>query len=129
MMDFNRYVGIPYRDPDDESTNGLHCWELVELVMREEFGLEPPKVKFSENYKLASAVFMSELERWKFVRTGDEQAGDMVLFSIAGHECHCGIIIDKAHMLHCLKGRDTTIERYRSPEWLKRTVGFYRWQS
>lgn len=128
-MDFGRYVGIEYRDPDDAETNGLHCWELVELVMREEFKVDPPKVSFSDNYKKAMPVFMSELEHWQRIRTGDEQPGDMVLFSIGGIHCHCGIIIDTAHMLHCLKGRNTTIERYRSPEWAKRLVGFYRWQN
>lgn len=128
-MDFGRYVGIEYRDPDDENGNGLHCWELVELLMREEFKLVPPKVVFSDNYKQAESVFLAELDSWQLIQLGDEQPGDMILFRIAGQSCHCGILIDSAHMIHCLKGRNTTIERYRAREWSKRLVGIYRWVS
>lgn len=125
-MDFNKYIGIEYRDPDEDG-NGLHCWELVELIMRDEFGLIPPQVEFSDNYKKAHGVFIGELEKWRKIPIGQQQAGDLVLIRIGQYYCHCGIMIGQRNMLHCLRGRGTTLDSPFSREWTNRLLGFYRW--
>lgn len=127
-MNATQYIGIDYRAPDEDG-DGLHCWELVELFMRNELGLVPPAIEFKDSNKKATPVFMRELEKWQEVEIGDEQVGDLVLFNMMGVYSHCGIILDDMRMLHILAGRNSVIERYDTPQWCKRLIGFYRWQS
>jgi cell wall-associated NlpC family hydrolase len=125
-VNFERYIGLEYCPPD-KTGNGLNCWELVELVMRQEFNLTPPEVDFKEDHRLATPVFMRELEAWQPVTNGEEQPGDLVLFNMLNIYSHCGIVIDENRMLHILANRNAVIERFNSMAWTNRLIGFYRW--
>jgi len=125
-VNFEKYIGIEYCPPDKPG-DGLSCWELVELVMKDEFKLKPPVVNYKSDYRLATPVFMKELESWVEIEPGEELPGDLALFNMLGIYSHCGIVIDRSRMLHILANRNAVIERYDSHCWLNRCIGFYRW--
>jgi len=125
-MDFQKYVGIEYC-ASNEFGNGLSCWELVELVMREQFRLTPPKVEFKGSSQEAKPVFIRELKNWQEVKSGQEKAGDLVLFNMLNIYSHCGIVVKEKTMLHVIENRNATIERYDTHGWKNRIIGFYRW--
>lgn len=128
-MQYEQYVGIEYRAPEAIDAGGLHCYEFVELVLRNEFKLTPPAVRYCNTYKEAAPVFFSEIEKWTEVAVGKEQPGDVAVFRIGTFVCHCGVVIEDHQMLHCLRGRNSCLEDIYSPAWEKRLVGFYRWQT
>ncbi len=125
-MDFEKYLNIKYRLPCDYG-DGLHCYQLVEMVMIEQFGITPPHISYDGNLKDSKPIFFSQSKNWPEVHKDDIQAGDVPLFSI-GRFCHCGIMIDKQRMLHVLQGRESTIEKINSFRWRNRLLGVYRWQ-
>lgn len=126
---FEPYIGIPYREPPDINGEGLHCWELVEKVMQEVFGVTPPIVHYTGSIKDVEPVFMTQLAAWLFVCNGQQLPGDLVLIRMAGYPVHCGILVSPKVMLHTLKGRCSCIENITRPQWKRRVLGFYRWQN
>jgi len=122
-----KYIGIPYRLPE-ESGDGIHCWELVAMIMKEVFNVEPPQVDYAGTASDASPVFFKELEAWKKVEFDERKEGDMLLFNIMGQPIHCGILISDQHMLHTMFGRESCVEDILSTTWKRRLVGVYRWQ-
>lgn len=125
---FSEYVGIPYRDPR-AAAPGLHCWELVELVMREVFHMKPPAIEFSARPKDSGPVFMDRLRYWRFIPFDQRRAADLIVLRIAGEPVHCGILTSRDFMLHTMAGRNACLEPVLGSRWEKRIHGVYRWEA
>lgn len=124
--DFSKYVGIPYRSPDS-GNDGLHCWELVELVMLEAYGLKPPHIEYNGPTREVVPVFMSNLKKWKPIDPEDRRGGDVAILTVYGQPAHCGVLISRNEMIHTMKECNSVIEKIDSLKWMSRLVGVYRY--
>lgn len=126
-LGFSEFIGIPYREPHDRESEGLHCWELVEKAMRELFRVEPPGIEFSGTYDQSAPVFMNRLRYWRHIDFSERRAGDLIVLRIAGDPCHCGILVNQTDMLHTMKGHNSCVESVIGSRWESRIYGVYRW--
>lgn len=124
-----QYVGLPYR-ARGRDRQGIDCWGLVRLVLREQFGTDVPE--YAGHYwtrELTPAVaekIAEESARWEAVPAGMERAGDVVLLRLRGYPIHVGIVVAPGEMLHAHDGADAARESYHALHWRHRVVGFYR---
>lgn len=125
------YVGLPFKDKGRDR-NGLDCWGLVALVMREQFGIELPS--YADNYVSAmerdeiAALLTASIPSNGWQPVADAaQAGDGVVFRVLNAPWHVGIVLDAEHFLHVVEGGGCSlIERLDSHRWVRRIVGIYR---
>lgn len=118
-LDLGAFVGLPY-----ESPNG--CWRLVRRVYAELLGRALPDYATGPLSRAALAALIdSQRAGWRPV--ADPQAGDVVLFRIAGAACHVGVVQAPGRFLHVLHpGQTSRIEAWDAPAWRRRLEGFYR---
>lgn len=109
--DLRPYLGLPYR-PGGDTRDGLDCYGLLRLVLREQCGL------YLDD---AEGVTGGE---WRRVDT--QHLWDAVLFNIAGQPAHCGIVIGGGAMLHIMEHATSCIESYTGLRWGSRLEGIYR---
>lgn len=126
-LDFSKYIGIPYADPESNSSNGLNCWQLVEKVMKEVFHMEPPIVQYTGPLDKVAPIFMAHMQSWEYVNYDSRSPGDVLVLRVAGYPVHCGILISRKHFLHTLKNLNSSKESLESMRWKRRLVGIYRW--
>lgn len=130
-MSLDRYVGLPFVDKG-RSEDGCDCYGLLWLVILRELGVELPR--YDDRYVTGAdrreidALIADELAFWESIPAGDEQTFDAVLMRDAGCDSHVGIVVGGGLMLHVAITHAARIERYRSPMWRRRIVGFYRYR-
>lgn len=122
---FFKYIGIPYSAYGKRP--GLNCWELVEKVMIDEFGIVPPHYEYDDDYRKVDSLFVSELQRWQHIEYDDRRPGDLILLIVQGVPIHLGILIDQNLMLHTLPGIESVCEDFTRQPWKNRISGIYRW--
>lgn len=122
---WNNYVGLTYVN-NGRDRDGLDCWGLVRLVHKDIFGNDLPSFSEAQEEDIKEQTIAIQKEGWIKVQT--EQAGDVALFSLAGHPIHVGIIIQPSRFLHAFNGTDTCIESLSSAKWKRRLVGIYRYR-
>lgn len=124
-----RYIGIPFRHGGRDH-NGVDCYGLAYLVLRERFLRKPPI--YLEDYPDAKAyrehaARLNEMRvRPPWLEVTAPEPGDVLLFRTAGLPAHCGIAIDATRMLHASAGADSCVEAFRGPRWTPRLTGIYR---
>lgn len=127
-----RYVGLPYatggRGPAE-----VDCWGLFALVWAEQFkrpmpdylgalwtaGSDPEAV--AKSAKEYASLF-------KRIAPGDEREGDGILFRMRGHPLHLAMVVAPGLMLHVEDGLESCIEPYRTFQWERRIIDFYRYE-
>ena len=101
------------------------------LVYGERFGVSLPD--FGQDYERSDMVELSIIEErlagWCEVERPRE--GDAVLMRIGRlrrRMFHIGVVTNprRGEMLHTSPSISVTVERYSSPRWEKRVVGFWR---
>lgn len=114
-----RYVGIPYADND--TTEGLHCWGLVQAVLDREAGVEVPSYGETSARDLAAVARQVEgdadIDPWSEVPSGEARAFDVVVMSGRVRSngtsrrapIHVGVMIDAARILHVEQATDAVI--------------------
>lgn len=127
-MNFEKYIGIPYKDGGRDST-GLDCWGLVRLIYRDEMGIVLPS--FDGQYSTDDQERLEELfhqyrEGWEPCEAFE---GAVVLFRVLGSETHVGVMVDSTHFIHIREGLDSVIEDVTHNKWKKRVVGFYKYSA
>lgn len=128
-MDFNKYVGLPYRHKGRDAS-GVDCWGLVRLFCKQELGVELPS--FNGVYYTTDTEFVGEgaNEIRKslsdiLIKTEDPKPGDICRFNIIGYPIHVGIVCDARHFLHVEEFKNANIARYDRNPWNKRISEFY----
>lgn len=125
------YIGEPYE------ANTHDCWALCRRVSSEVYGRElPPFAGLcadSDDTEAAHlAIWKGLNERpqargaWLRVTTGPVPS-DLLLFRIGRWACHIGLFVGDNQFIHCLRGRETTIEPLRGTGWDERLQGVFRW--
>ena len=121
-----RYVGIDYV-AGGRSYGGLDCYGLVCLVYREILGIVLPTYTgdydADNNESSTQALGLASKRGWQ--KETEPFVGCVVLLNIANKPRHVGIYLGNGFMIHCMKGRNTTIERVTTPEWRYRVKGYY----
>jgi cell wall-associated NlpC family hydrolase len=124
-----KYVGLPFANRGRDR-NGLDCWGLVRLVLRDVFDVELPSL--DEKYERASdGVVVSHLVDMQRPILGAERTtaphpGDVVLLQLRGLPCHVGVYVGDQCMLHVRRGTNAVVESLTSPRWSRRVEGYYR---
>ncbi len=124
------YIGLPFRD-HGRDRSGVDCWGLVRLVLAEQFGIALPSLSHEYRHSCDRAIGpLIEAEAMNFaaIAPGQEGQGDIIVLRINGQPMHIGLVLGDGQMLHAEEGIETTIARYRSPRWLERIYGFYRYE-
>lgn len=130
-MIFDRFVGIPYLDKG-RGIVGLDCWGLLHLVYREVRGIELPS--YSDRYvtgadrEAMARLISGELDDWREIEAGREQAFDGVLMREGKFPRHIGVVTQPGMLLHVERGETSRIERYRTGLFANRIVGFFRYR-
>lgn len=121
------YIGCPFKTRGRDR-NGLDCWGLVRLVLKEQFGIEVPSYA-ADYYSVLNEQHISHLIRthlgfWQPVYPS--QPGDCILFRINKQPSHIGIVVADNWMLHILNDDVVSLDRFDSLRWKRRIFGFYR---
>lgn len=130
----NDYVGMPFKLGGRDREGGVDCFGLCLLVWREVFGLNVPSyggVAWGETNTAEVGAFIAGEVRagWEPVPDGEEQPGNVVVMRMRGHPIHVGVVVAPGWMLHCHELADAAVENYRSLQWAKRIIGFYRYRN
>ena len=106
MIDWARYVGIPYKYGSYDERDGLFCWSLVRLVMESEFGVKLPKAPYSVRNKARKEGKEGIADFLDYEEVGLDMArcGDiaqmLTLHKGKWLPVHVGVFIDPFHILH-----------------------------
>lgn len=125
----NKWVGLPYQERG-RGPDAYDCLGLVIAVWRERFGAEPPDPMISRTGSLRERVVRDAVGQVGDLRRVESaREGDLLLFYMAGGSYHVGYALDDKDMLHLESERLTScIERWRSPFWLGKLEGVYRYE-
>jgi len=125
-----QYVGLPHR-VHGRDRNGLDCWGLVRLWYREQLDILLPE--FESGYvslrdkSAIESLYLCEVAKWREVKTPGQDRGDLVMWKIAGHWSHVGVMLDSRSFLHTAGPTiGSAMERLSDLRWRARTPRFYR---
>jgi cell wall-associated NlpC family hydrolase len=111
-----KLIGIPYEEKD--------CWDIVKDFYAYAFGVDlsaydivPQDIKANEGQIERQKVF--------FEKTKNPQMGDIILFTVLGHNAHVGVYLDQERFLHSKKTIGCVVERFG--HWENRIEGIYKW--
>ena len=127
---FSKYIGIPYKPRGRDKTDGLDCWGLIHVVLKEVFNINVPsydEYDDTENWAAMAGVIRRHVTDWRKINTEFVRPGDVVLMRMRGEPLHVGVIIGPGQMLHILKGINSVIERHDGVMWKHRVLGIYRY--
>lgn len=126
------YIGLPYAMRGDNPASGIDCYQLVRLVLREQFAIDAPDYRGEYGVDSSHGHVARLLRRyapgWVSILAGQEQPGDVVLLIRRGLPLHCGLVIAPGWMLHTEAECDSVVEPYRdATAWGRQQPAFYRW--
>lgn len=127
MVDWNKYVGLPFGDCGRGPR--YDCYGIVWLLHREVLGIEIPS--FDDQYFSARdahlpALILKECKKWEPVE--QPRMGDVVVININNQPRHVGFVThpDVGAMIHTLYGCKSIHEQWTRMIWRNRIAGFYR---
>ncbi|WP_020179641.1 NlpC/P60 family protein [Methylopila sp. M107] len=120
------YLGIPFAD-EDRGREGLHCYALARLVIREQTGVDigdygPAKAR----HENAEAIARGR-STGPFVEVSNRplRAFDLIVYEVGRIDDHVAIAVDGGWMLHVLKGDISRLDPICDPMF-GRVSGVYR---
>lgn len=125
----DKYIEIPFV-PHGRSFDGVDCWGLFRLLFKVELNILLPS--YTEDYentndaKSLGALIRLHLSEWHQVPFGIAQEFDGVLLRLKNEPMHVGVALGRKAMLHIHEGINVCVERFSSPIWRNRILGFYR---
>lgn len=129
MSRYNDFIGYEWGDQPGQ----YNCWTFVKEVYQHVHGIDIPsykEIEYDENKKSEIAVKIKETDLYKeYQKVEDPQEGDAVIFNLAGHPIHIGLMISPTKFIHCARGSLSCIEDVRDTKWKRRVQAFYRHKS
>ena len=125
----SRYVGLPFID-HGRDFKGVDCWGLVQLVMREEKGIELPSYGETSALDLQKVAGMiareSSIEPWVLVLPDSKNAFDVVVMHRRNEPIHVGIMVSQDHLLHIEEKISAVMVPVKHQSIIFRYPRFYR---
>lgn len=119
-----QYIGIPYLTCGRDR-NGIDCFGLVQLIYREQLGIELPEplpyIDIPKNQAMSARSMVKDYRK----RSGLYQPFDVLLLEVWRWPAHCGVVLENNWMLHSLKGHDSVMEKYDGLKWGHRHAGAF----
>lgn len=111
-------VGTPYENK--------HCWQVVVSFYKQVYDYELYQYvsEVPSNQEINKIVKCCEKDFIKLSSDTEPQAGDILLISLMGVECHIGVYIGGGQFLHTTKHSGCVVERLA--RWQSRIRGIYR---
>lgn len=127
-----KYIGLPYANVGRDKAIGIDCWGLVQLVYKDERGINLPAhiTDYIHSYnseQTSKVIYAEEAANWHKVAA--PAVFDVVVFTLGGKPSHIGLIVDTTTFIHNLEGRNVSIGKLDSFIWKKRIDAFYRHNS
>lgn len=142
------YIGIQHKD-HGRDRDGLDCWGLGRLLMRDRKGIELPA--YASGYEGTSNADAEDIARLIAGNSGDwteiaahsgtdpmpwlrametmAREGDFLLIRFWQHPMHVAYYVQPGLALHVLEGAQTTQLRYQDAEWRHKILAVYRHNS
>lgn len=125
------YIGIPWTDRG-RSRDGVDCYGLVYLVLKEQFGINVPS--YAEDYATArdaeevGALIRAGIRsvQWERIEASQTKAGDVAMINQSGEPYHPGIVLDPPFFLNVLEGTAVALDKWTIKRWNRR-MSFYRY--
>lgn len=124
-MDFNRFVGLPWKT-GGRSFDGVDCYGLVWLFFREERGLTLRS--YEEAYcdatdtEHTSSLIYAGIEAWREV---EPEPGAVILMRRGRYPAHVGILVKGRHILHIEQERTLSCTVRITDEMRARILGYF----
>lgn len=124
-----KYVGLRFVD-HGRSMEGVDCWGLVQLVMREEKGIELPSYGETSALDLAAVAKIvaheSACDPWVPVFPNSVAAFDVAVMHRKHDPIHVGIMVNRYSVLHIEAKTDSVIMLISDARIAFRYPRFYR---
>ena len=121
-----RYVGAPFKN-NGASLDGLNCWGLCHLVLKEQAGVITPV------YAEASAREHFEIVDDIWMRVDEPRQFDCLLMSAMSESdrpsripAHVGIMLDNRYVLHVWSQTDAVVMPISHPMIRSKIIATYR---
>lgn len=128
MINVQRYIGIPWLD-GGRSFSGCECWGLVEIVLKNEFGIEIP-CQYPQNFSdIRDTVknIRAAIDNDPWVKVCTPAYGDVVAMGRGSHIHHVGVYVPGG-CLHCIGGIGTVLTSLRGlKKYGFKKMEYYRW--
>ena len=126
-MNINKYIGIPFKQKGYDF-EGVDCFGLVHLFLKEEMGMEIPMFKqydvFEDPIEVARQ-FNLNVPLIAGDVTTSPKFGDMALFKFRGVANHIGIYVGNGRVLHAMRGTESACESINSVRLKGRLENYY----
>jgi cell wall-associated NlpC family hydrolase len=125
-----QYVGLPFKD-GGRARDGLDCWGLVWLILREQYGVDLPSYagayrSVAERAEVTALVAGSVLDQGWQPTAAPYRAGDGIILRIENHPWHVGLLLNDTDFIHVPLDGLSWIESITDWRWVRRIVGVYR---
>lgn len=130
MIDWNKYIGIPFKE-NGRDLKGLDCYGLVWIIHKLELGIDLPGYNgeyFSSLYDhdgIENLIARETMGRWK--KQTAAEPFSTVVFRIRRRFSHVGLVIEKSSFIHSLVGCSVCIEDFDDLLWRNKVYGFYKY--
>ena len=98
-----RYVGIPYID-GGRDRSGLDCWGVLQLVYRDQLGVELPGYGdiSARDLRRVAREIGSAAQMWPWSEAPEPRELDVVVMAAPGRRfpAHVGIVLQGGQLLH-----------------------------
>lgn len=121
---------IPFVPGGRTIEGGLDCWGLFRLGYKEVHNIDLPTLQEDydpsqiRDFEHLKKIVLKDICNWD--KIDKEKPGDGILLSMRGRPIHVALVVKTGLMLHIEEGINACVENYRSSQWQKRILGFYR---
>ncbi|MBX3597060.1 MAG: C40 family peptidase [Rhizobiaceae bacterium] len=124
------WVGTPYRHQGSRKHVGCDCLGLVRGVWREVYGRDAEQPgPYAPDWAEAGGIetMLEAAMRHCITRTGQPQAGDLILFRWRPNlpAKHAGILVSSDKFIHAYQGHAVTVSSL-VPQWRQRIAGAFQ---
>ena len=123
-----KYIGIPFVS-NGRTMDGCDCYGLVRLVLRNEYGIDLPKL--SDNYDDAcniqetARLFLEYLPVITAEKITEPKEKALVIIREQGRPCHIGIVAGNGYILHTGAKTGSVCQRSTHDGIQSRIEGYY----
>jgi len=122
----DKYIRIPFKKKA-RGLDACDCLGLVQLIYEDELGIVlPDYVHTDPDEKELTGILITERKK-EWIKLSKPEPFSLIILNIMNHPIHLGIVLNDESMIHTMKNKYSSIERYTGLSWKNRIEGFYKW--